>query len=128
MPLFEIHVHNHVDTDTIHQHLHTIINNQTKIMGQLDDLKTEVANLKGDVAALQTSLDAEQAAIQQLLDSNAAVVTGLNQQIATLESQLANAVDPTALQTVIDDIKSTRDSIATTKADLEGTVPDAPQG
>ena len=95
-------------------------------MGQLDDLKAESAALKEQVTALQTSVDNEQAQIQALLDTNASVVTGLNEQIAALEAQVANAVDPTALQSVIDDLKTTRESIATTKADSEGTVADTP--
>lgn len=95
-------------------------------MGQLDDLIAESAGLKEQVTTLQASVDAEQAQIKALLDTNAAVVTGLNNQIAALEAQLASAVDPTALQVVIDELKATRESIATTKADIEATVPDAP--
>lgn len=120
MALVNVHIHHHgVDANTNTLKL-------DKIMGQLDDLIAESAGLKEQVTTLQASVDAEQAQIKALLDTNAAVVTGLNNQIAALEAQLASAVDPTALQVVIDELKATRESIATTKSDIEATVPDAP--
>jgi hypothetical protein len=76
----------------------------------------------GQVIDLQAAVDLEQSQIAELLATNATVVTGLNEQIATLTAQLANAVDPAALQVVIDELITTRESIALTKSDLEATV------
>jgi chromosome segregation ATPase len=121
-----IHHHDHASQDVVVESLNDIKQKQKIIMGQLDDLKNESAALKEQVTALQASVDTEQAQIAALLATNAGVVNGLNAQIAALEAQLANSVDPTALQSVIDEMKATREGIAITKADIEGTVADTP--
>ena len=95
-------------------------------MSLLDDLKAESADLKLKVAEFQTSLDNEQAQVATLLEQNVATEERLNAVIADLEAQLAAAQDPAALQSVIDDIKEAKAGLATSKADLEGTVADAP--
>jgi len=99
-------------------------NNQIKIMSAIDDLKTQVTNLQTQVNDLQTALDNEQAQIQQLLDTNAQVVTDLNTQISNLKDQIANGATPEQLQDIATGLSAISDSLATTKTDLEGTVPD----
>lgn len=105
--------------DSIHYTL-----NEIKM--SLQDLKVEIDGLKGEVATLQASVDAEQAQIAALLETNATVVNSLNEQIDTLETQLAEAQDPTVLQEAIDGLKEIRQSIVTAKEDIGGTVADAP--
>jgi chromosome segregation ATPase len=102
--------------------LNHLIQHQHEIMAQIDDLKTQVADLKQQTADLQTSVDAEQAQIAALLETNAQVVTDLNTQIAALQEQIANSPTPEALNEVIAGLTEVKDSLATTKADLEGTV------
>lgn len=102
--------------------LNQILQNQITIMALIDDLKTQIAGLQQQATDLQTSLDAEQAQIAALLETNAQVVTDLNTQIATLQAQLEGSANPAQLQEVIDSITAIRDSITTTKTDLEGTV------
>src|ERR1044072_5626269 len=104
--------------------LNTIINNQTIIMAAIDDLKTQVGSLQTQVTDLQTALDNEQAQIQQLLDTNAGVVNDLNAQIATLQQQLANGATPEQIADVAAQLTSISNSLATTRTDLESTVPD----
>lgn len=115
MALFEFHIHNHVDADSINSKL-------DKLMALIDDLKTQVADLKQQTTDLQAAVDLEQQQIASLLETNAATVTALNQQIASLREQLANSPTPEALQEVITGLTEVKDSIATSKADLEGTV------
>lgn len=110
--------------DQILSVLKTIINNQSTIMAAIDDLKTQVGNLQTQVTDLQAALDKEQAQIQGLLDTNAAVVTDLNNQISTLQAQIAAGATPEQLQEIANSLTTISDNIATTKADLEGTVPD----
>lgn len=112
----------------ITQTLKTILNNQTIIMAAIDDLKTQVANLQTQTTDLQTALDAEQAQIAALLETNAGVVTDLNNQIATLQQQIANGATAEQLQEVANSLTAISNNIATTRTDLEGTVADAPQG
>lgn len=102
--------------------LNQILQNQTQIMALIDDLKTQVSNLQTQVAEFQTALDAEQAQVQSLLDNNAAVVTDLNNQIAALNAQIAAGATPEQLQELANGITTIADNLATTKADLEGTV------
>lgn len=102
--------------------LNQILQNQITIMALIDDLKLQVTGLQTQVTDLQTSLDAEQQQIADLLATNAGVVTDLNNQITALNAQLADSANPTQLQEVIDGIATIRDSLATTKTDLEGTV------
>lgn len=102
--------------------LNQIIQNQSTIMALIDDLKAQIASLQQQATDLQTSLDAEQEQIAALIATNAQVVTDLNAQIATLTEQLAGSANPTQLQEVIDSIAAIRDSLTTTKTDLEGTV------
>lgn len=108
----------------ITQALKNIINNQSIIMAAIDDLKTQVSNLQTQVTDLQTALDAEQAAIQQLLETNAGVVTDLNQQIQVLQEQVANGASAEQINEVVTQLSAISNNIATTKADLESTVPD----
>lgn len=91
-------------------------------MANLQQLKDQVADLQSQVVDLQTSVDLEQAQIQALLETNAAVVQDLNEQIDALEAQLADSASPEQIQEVIDSLVAVRDSIATTKADIEATV------
>lgn len=77
-------------------------------MGALEDLQAKVAEL-------QTSVDAEQQQINDLLAQNAAVITGLNEQIAALQAQLATGATAEQLQGVIDGLNAI-------KTDIEGTV------
>jgi chromosome segregation ATPase len=114
--------HNHVDMGEVLSKLNHLIQHQHELMSLTDDLKAQVASLKEDLASLQTSVDLEQSQIAALLATNAEVVSGLNAQIATLQEQLANSPTPEALQEVITELTTVRDSIATTKADIEGTV------
>lgn len=102
--------------------LNQILQNQSTIMALIDDLKAQIASLQQQATDLQTSLDAEQEQIAALIATNAQVVTDLNAQIATLTEQLAGSANPTQLQEVIDSIAAIRDSLTTTKTDLEGTV------
>lgn len=104
--------------------LNTIINNQSTIMAAIDDLKTQVTSLQTQVDDLQAALDAEQAQIQGLLDTNAEVVTGLNNQIAALQQQVANGATPEQLAEVATQLTNISNSLATTKTDLEGTIAD----
>lgn len=101
-----------------------ILNNQTKIMALIDELKTQVTDLQTQVTDLQTTVDAEQAQIQQLLETNAQVVTDLNTQIANLNAQIAAGATPEQLQELSASLTTIKDSIATTKSDIEGTVQD----
>lgn len=104
--------------------LTAILNLQSIIMAAIDDLKTQVTNLQTQVTDLQSALDAEQTQIQGLLDTNAAVVTGLNAQIATLQEQLANGATAEQIAEIASSLTAISGNIATTKADLEGTVQD----
>lgn len=123
--MFTINVHNHVDTAQILNELNIIkLQNQT-IMARIDELNQQVTDLQSQVTALQTSVDAEQEAINQLLQQNAAVVTDLNNQIATLQAQIAEGATPDQLNALASNLTAISESIATTKADIEGTVTDA---
>lgn len=102
--------------------LNKIIQNQSTIMALIDDLKAQIAGLQQQATDLQTSLDTEQEQIAALIATNAQVVTDLNTQIATLQAQLEGSANPAQLQEVIDSIAAIRDSLTTTKTDLEGTV------
>ena len=102
--------------------LNQILNNQITIMALIDDLKTQVSDLQTQVTELQTTVDAEQQQIADLLATNAQVVTDLNVQIATLQAQVAAGATPEQLQDVINSLTTVKDTIATTKADIEGTV------
>lgn len=124
--MFTINVHNHVDTAQILNELNIIkLQNQT-IMARIDELNQQVTDLQSQVTALQASVDAEQEAINQLLQQNAAVVTDLNNQIATLQAQIAEGATPDQLNTLASNLTAISESIATTKADIEGTVTDTP--
>jgi len=113
------------DIKEIFAALKQILNNQLIIMGAIDDLKAQGEALQTQVNDLQASLDAEQAQIQQLLDINAGVVTDLNNQITVLQEQIANGATAEQLQGVATTLSNISASIATTKADLEGTIPDS---
>jgi chromosome segregation ATPase len=114
--------HNHVDMGEVLGKLNHLIQHQHEIMALIDDLKVQVADLKQQTTELQASVDLEQSQIAALLETNAATVTSLNQQIAALQEQLANSPTPEALQEVITGLTEVKDSIATTKADIQGTV------
>jgi len=112
----------------IRNSLSLILKQNKKIMATVQELKDQVADLNSKVDDLQTSLDAEQAQIQGLLDTNAQVVTDLNAKIVELQAIIdaGGSATPADLQAISDGIKTATDKIATEKADLEGTVPDAP--
>jgi len=93
-------------------------------MSKIDELNDQVAALKTQVADLQAAVDAEQQQIEQLLNQNAAVVTDLNNQITILNEQLAQGATPEQLSALSSSLNDIKESIATTKADIEGTVPD----
>ena len=102
--------------------LNKILNNQIKIMALIDELKTKITGLEGQVTELQTTVNEEQTQIAALLESNAQVVTNLNTQIATLTAQVAAGATPEQIQEVINSITTIAEGIATTKTDIEGTV------
>lgn len=106
----------------VSEKINQILQNQITIMALIDDLKAQITGLQTQATELQTTLDAEQEQIAALIATNASVVTDLNNQIATLTEQLAGSANPTQLQEVIDGIIAIRDSLTTTKTDLEGTV------
>lgn len=101
--------------------------NQT-IMSQLDDLKAKVSELDTKATTLQQTVDAEQEQIQALLTTNAEVVTGLNQQIATLQDQIANGATPEQLQEVATSLTAISEKIDAASADVASTVADEPTG
>jgi len=106
--------------------LDLIIQNQSLIMAAIDDLKTQVGSLQTQVTDLQTALDNEQAQVQELLDTNAGVVNDLNSQITTLQQQLANGATAEQIQDIANSLTNISNNLATTRTDLEGTVPDQP--
>ena len=112
--------------DRIDKNIQLLLTNQIKIMTAIDDLKTKADSLQTQVNDLQTSLDNEQAQVQQLLDTNAGVVTDLNNQITTLKEQLANGATAEQISGVADILTNISNSLATTRTDLESTVPDQP--
>lgn len=118
----EYNYHNHIDTSEILSQLNILKLQNQKIMASNQELEALVNELKAGQAELQTSVDAEQAAIEALLATNAEVVTGLNQQIADLQAELAAGASGAQIQAHIDSLTELKDSIATTKADIEGTV------
>jgi hypothetical protein len=93
-----------------------------QLMALIDDLKLQVADLQAQTTDLKAAVDLEQQQIADLLATNATVVQGLNDQIAVLQTQLANSANPDQLQEVINGLITVKDSLATTKADIEGTV------
>jgi len=106
------------------ENIKQLLINQLKIMSAIDDLKTQASGLQTQVTDLQTTLDAEQAQIAELLNLNAQVVSGLNEQIAALQAQIANGATPEQLQEVADSLTAISAGIATVRTDLEGTVAD----
>lgn len=104
--------------------LHSIIYKLNIIMADSAQIKQQVADLNAKVTALQASVDAEQESINALLATNAQVVTDLNAEIARLNAIIAagGTVTPEDLQLISDGIQTAMDQLATTQADLEGTV------
>jgi seryl-tRNA synthetase len=92
------------------------------IMTQVEQLKQASTELRAEVTNLQGALDKEQDQVSRLLQINRDTETRLNETIASLQKQLADATDPEALQSVIDDLNATKDALRNTKADLETTV------
>lgn len=119
-----INIEQDCSTGNANELLNQILQNQVLIMAAIDDLKEQIANLQTQVDGLQTALDAEQAQVQQLLDTNAGVVTDLNNQITTLQQQLANGATADQIAEVANSLTNISNSLATTRTDLEGTVPD----
>jgi hypothetical protein len=101
-----------------------IISKINILMADSAQIKQQVADLNTKVDALQASVDAEQATIQGLLDTNAQVVTDLNAEITRLNGIIAagGTVTPEDLQIISDGIQAATDKIATTQADIESTV------
>lgn len=120
----ENHYHNHVDTEQIVHLLNHFHKHLLSIMADTSQIKQQVADLNAKVAELQTSVDNEQAQIQGLLDTNAQVVTDLNAKVAELQAIIdaGGTTTPEDLQAISDGIQTAMDQLATTKADLEGTV------
>lgn len=125
-----IHIYHHIGDDKEEKDFRKKVlellfvnnQNQTTIMALIDDLKTQVSDLKQGQTDLQATVDAEQAQIAALLETNAQVVSDLNAQIAVLQAQVANGASPEQLTEVITSLTEMKDSLATTKADIEGTV------
>jgi multidrug resistance efflux pump len=93
-------------------------------MADVPQIKQQVADLNAKVDTLQASVDAEQAQIQGLLDTNAQVVVGLQAEVARLQAIIdgGGVVTPEDLQSISDGITTASDKLATTQADIEGTV------
>lgn len=101
-------------------------------MSKIDQLLAEQAELKQAQSDLQATVDAEQLQIQELLDTQTGTIddleshiSDLDAQIEALNAQIADAGDPTQLQSVIDGLETLKDSLAQTKADIESTVSEA---
>lgn len=95
-----------------------------KIMADSAQIKQQVIDLNAKVDTLQTKVDAEQETINALFATNAEVVTGLNAEIARLQAIIdgGGIITPEDLQTISDGIQTATDKLATTEADIEGTV------
>jgi uncharacterized protein YlxW (UPF0749 family) len=104
--------------------LKTLLKNQHKLMATVQELKDQVADLNAKMDDLQATVDAEQAQIQGLLDTNAQVVTDLNAKVAELQAIIdaGGTITPADLTAISEGITTATDKLATTKADLEGTV------
>lgn len=105
------------DNNSIHSKLDILMADSAQIKQQVIDL-----NAKADT--LQAKVDAEQETINALFATNAEVVTGLNAEIARLQAIIdaGGTVTPEDLQTISDGIQTATDKLATTEADIEGTV------
>lgn len=95
-----------------------------QIMADSAQIKQQVIDLNTKVDSLQTKVDAEQETINALFATNAQVVTDLNAEIARLRAIIdaGGTVTPEDLQTISDGIQTAADKLATTEADIEGTV------
>ena len=91
-------------------------------MTELEKLQNQIAELESKATEIQTSLDAEQEQIKKLLETNAQVVTDLNAEITSLKEQIAAGASAEDLIAASERLKTISDGLATTKADLEGTV------
>jgi len=108
----KVEYHSHADlSELLHKLIH-IVQNQRTIMSAIDDLKTEVADLK-------VKVDAEQAQIQTLLDNDTQTIAALNEQITVLTGELANGATAAQIAEVVTEIQAI-------KADIESTVADVP--
>lgn len=106
MPVFEIHVHNHLDTLEILQELKSINKKLDKMANSIQELTTKVD-------ALQTALDTEQEQIKAAID-------GLTQTVTDLQALVAEGGTAEERQALADKL----DAITT---DLKGTIADAPE-
>lgn len=93
-------------------------------MADSAQIKQQVIDLNTKVDTLQASVDAEQATIQGLLDTNAQVVTDLTAEVARLQAIIdgGGIVTPEDLKIISDGITTASDKLATTQADIQGTV------
>ena len=90
-------------------------------MSIVTDLQDQVVELKQSVADLQTTVDAHEA-------SDAAVVSGLNQQIAALQAQIAETGSPEELQAVIAGLEEIKASVEASKEDIANGQDVEPSG
>lgn len=104
--------------------LFKINSKQNTMATGIAELKTQVADLNTKVDELQTSLDAEQQQLADLLALNAQVVTDLTAEKDRLQAIIdaGGVITPEDLAELSAGITTATDKLATTKADLEGTV------
>jgi len=120
-----IHFYHHVifePSETEINQYNILTTKLNQIMGITEDLKAKTEELSAKVDELQVKVDAEQEQIAALLATNAQVVSDLNAQVVDLQGQLSASVGAEAATEVINNLQVTIDKLATTEADLEGTV------
>lgn len=87
-------------------------------MSLTEDLKTEVAGLKEDVAEIGTAINDEQLQVAEVIKKQDETIKKLEDLIA------AGGGDETELQAILDDVKASREALKQASADLKSTIPD----
>lgn len=105
--------------------LDLIIQNQTKIMANIQELTAQVDSLSAQVTTLQTTLDTEQEQIKAAIDANTAEIARLTEVITALQNEAGTPEQRQALADKVTDISNRLTAINT---DLQNTIADEPAG
>lgn len=105
--------------------LDLIIQNQTKIMANIQELTAQVDSLSAQVTTLQTTLDTEQEQIRLAIEANTTEIARLTEVITALQNEAGTPEQRQALADKVTDISNRLTAINT---DLQNTIADEPAG
>lgn len=107
------------------QSLHSIERKLDRIMTEVENLRTTVEEQGRQIDTMQESLDKEQEQIKAAIDNLGTINTALQATNDQLQALINEGATASQLQEISAQVVANNAKLASMKADLEGTIPDA---